>query len=263
MKFFIKPVPIYGSLVALLLMAASLLSGCGTESNPLTVITPAGGARVKVYHAASDATGLSVLLNDNQWSGVNTVPPSIPTLIAYGSAFPAQDYAVIPAGQANLKVMAPVSTTGASPSDLTLTTASLTAQDNTYYSVFVYGTSGNYKNLILTDDFSAKDASSAYIRFVNLVVGADADATYDLVYNGNVVVTGLSPSKLNSDFIPIPALAYGAAALPIQLRKTGSTTPLATNTLSPNAGRFYTVLARGVAGGTGAKILTATIYFNR
>ncbi|WP_332369318.1 DUF4397 domain-containing protein [Spirosoma telluris] len=181
--------------------------------------------------------------------------------LSYTNTFPNQDYAVLTPGTAKVKVVIPASTTAST--DETIATTDLTAQTDTYYSVFLYGTAPTYSTLTLTDNLTITDASKAYIRFVNFVAGPDATSTYDLVVNGTVVVTGVAPLKGTAAFVPISAIGYNTTAVPVQIRPTGTTTVTASGTLQPYGGRFYTVVARGVAGGTGAKAIGFAISTNR
>jgi len=254
MKYILKSI--------LFFSAGLLLFACGDKANFLNSVTPATGARVKFYHLAPDVAGIDIYVNDQKFSGVNTVPPTASLPLSYTSSFPNQDYAVLTSGTAKVKIVAPASTTASS--DVTLTTTDLTTQDNTYYSVFLYGTAPTYNCLVLTDNLTATDASKAYVRLVNLVSGADASATYDLAVNGTIVASGIAPLKGTAAFVPVPTIAYGATAVPVQLRLTGTTTAIGlTVPLQPYPGRFYTYIARGIVGGTGSKAVNITGSVNR
>ncbi|GAB4013177.1 hypothetical protein GCM10028808_31400 [Spirosoma migulaei] len=238
-----------------------LLLACGDKANFLDSVTPATGARVKFYHLAADLAGIDIYVNDQKFSGVNTVPPAVAAPLSYTNTFPNQDYATLTPGTAKVKVVIPASTTATS--DATVATTDLTAQADTYYSVFLYGTAPTYSTLTLTDNLTSTDASKAYIRFVNFVAGPDETSTYDLVVNGAVVVTGVAPLKGVATFVPIAAIGYNTTAIPVQIRPTGTTTVTASGTIQPYAGRFYTVVARGVAAGTGIKAIGFAISTNR
>ena len=244
----------------LLLGTGLFLLACGDKANFLDSVSPASGARVKFYHAAPDATGIDIYVNDKKFSGVNTVPPASSGLLTYFGSYPNQDYALLTPGSAKVKVVAPASSTATT--DATLTTADLSPQADTYYSVFVYGTAPTYNSLVLTDNLTATDPTKAYVRLVNLVAGTDAAATYDLVVNGTVVATGVSPVK-NSAFTAIPTITYNATAVPVQVRPTSTTTVTGSTTVQPYAGRFYTFVSRGVVGGTGTKAVTLSASINR
>ncbi|GAB4032508.1 DUF4397 domain-containing protein [Spirosoma gilvum] len=241
------------NLISVLCLSLFLLA-CGDKANFLDSVAPATGARVRFYHVAPDLGGIDIYVNDQRFSGVNTVPPAVAAPLSYTNSFPNQDYALLTPGTSKVKIVIPASTTASS--DATIATTDLTTQSDVYYSVFLYGTSPNYSTLTLTDNLTASDPSKAYVRLVNFVSGTDADATYDLVVSGTVVVTGVAPIKGAATFVAIPAIAYGTTAVPIQLRLTGTTTVVTTATLQPYAGRFYTFVAKGIVGGTGAKAVS-------
>ncbi|MCK8492577.1 MULTISPECIES: DUF4397 domain-containing protein [Spirosoma] len=246
----------------LLVSAGLLLLACGDEANFLNSVAPATGARVKFYHLAPDAAGIDIYVNDQKFSGVNTVPPATSLPLSYTNSFPNQDYATITPGTAKVRAVAPASTTASS--DATLATTDLTVQDNTYTSVFFYGNSPTYNSLVLTDNLTAADPTKAYVRLINFVSGADASATYDLAINGVVVASGIAPLKGSAAFTAIPSIAFATTAVPAQLRLTGTTTVVGTAyTIQPYAGRFYTFIARGVVGGTGTRAPNLTISTNR
>lgn len=234
-----------------ILCLGSFVLACGDKANFLDSVAPATGARVRFYHVAPDLGGVDIYINDQRFSGVNTVPPAVAAPLSYTNSFPAQDYALLTPGTSKVKIVVPSSTTASS--DATIATTDLTTQADTYYSVFLYGTAPTYSTLTLTDNLTASDPTKAYVRLVNFVSGTNADATYDLAVNGTVVVTGIAPIKGTATFVAIPAIAYGTTAVPVQLRLTGTTTVVASATLQSYAGRFYTFVAKGIVGGTGAK----------
>ncbi|WP_332369319.1 hypothetical protein [Spirosoma telluris] len=58
----------------LLLVTGLFMLACGDKANFLDSVAPATGARVKFYHLAPDLAGVDVYVNDQKFSGVNTVP---------------------------------------------------------------------------------------------------------------------------------------------------------------------------------------------
>ncbi|QDK79220.1 DUF4397 domain-containing protein [Spirosoma sp. KCTC 42546] len=231
-----------------------LLLACGDKANFLDSVTPATGARVRFYHLAPDLAGVDVYVNDQKFSGVNTIPPAVAVPLSYTNSFPAQDYAILTPGTVKVKIVVPASTTAST--DATIATTDLTTQADTYYSVFLYGTAPTYSTLTLTDNLTPADPTKAYIRFLNFVSGDDANATYDLLVNGSPVVMGVAPLKGAATFVAIPSIGYNATAVTVQVRPTSTTTVTASTTLQPYAGRSYTFIARGVVGGTGTKAVS-------
>ncbi len=235
---------IHKMLVLATIATASLACGDAYDFRDNSVNLSPAGARVKVYHASTDAPGVVLYLNDKVFSGVNTapaVPAPLPAPLTYFNSFPNQDYAVITPGTATVKVNIAATTT---TPEIPGVTGSLTTQDGNYYSVFLIGASPTYEVLTLQDKFTAT-STTAFLRVVNLVPNSPAGG-YDVTFNGKTLAT-VAKYKDASDFIPIDAVAYGAAAQAI-IAKNG-TTSLST-TLSANASRYYTLVIRGQVGST-------------
>jgi hypothetical protein len=257
----------YHSILKSLLLSSVFTMGLfacvGESSDQLTIVTPASGARVKFHHAVADGPGVSILVNNRQFSGVLTVAPATPGLITYGSLYPATDYATIEAGAAKVEVIVPASGTAA---QTTIISGTVPLEANKYYSVFAIGSAAaaNLEPLVVEDNLTPADTSKAYLRVVNTVVNATTG--YDVAFNGNyaAATTNVTYKKV-SDFVPITPTAVGAAALPIQVRVNGTTANIApaTLTLAPVKGRFYTVFLRGRVGGTGTLAFTPTLLTNR
>jgi Domain of unknown function (DUF4397) len=248
-----------------LLISMVMLSACGDKADFFSALTPADGARLKFFHAASDAPGVNIVVNDKQLSGINTTPPNAPALLAYGASFPvsttAGEYAVVPAGTASIKVVVP--TTNAP--DVTAVAASLPVENGKFYSIFATGTAPTYGAVVLNDVFDTPDPKKAYFRFVN-VLGASATTGYDVWVNGVVVGKGITSTSTSAPWAVVDPIVYSGAAVTVVVRPAGSAstaTALASGTIQPYAGRFYTVVMRGVIGGTGTKVPAITIAVNK
>ncbi len=244
--------------------APGFFSCVGESTDQLAIVAPASGARVKFHHAIADGPGVSILVNNRQFSGVLTVAPATPGVITYGNIYPAIDYAIIDAGSTKVEVVVPAAgTTPQTP----IFSGNVPLEANKYYSVFAIGsaaTPGSLEPLVVEDKLTPADTSKAYLRVVNTIVNTTTG--YDLGFNGNYAsaTTNVLYKKV-SDFVPINPVAPGGAALPIQVRLNGTTANLAaaTFTLAPIKGRFYTVLLRGRVGGTGTQALTTALFTNR
>jgi hypothetical protein len=94
-------------LLSISLLSIIFLGSCGDENSFLTNVITAEGAKVKFIHAAPDAPGVAIFVNDKKVSGVLTVDPATPGIVTYGGVFPAQDYANLSAGAAKVSVTAP------------------------------------------------------------------------------------------------------------------------------------------------------------
>jgi Domain of unknown function (DUF4397) len=245
-------------------LTAGLLACVGEQSSQLEIVAPAQGARVKFHHFVADGPGVSILVNNRQFSGALTVPPAVPGLITYGNFYPAVDYATLEAGSQKVEVVVPASGTAA---QTTIISGTVPIEANKYYSVFAVGSAAapaTLEPIIVEDKLVPADTSKAYIRFVNTVVNATTG--YDMGYNGVYSPTTTNVRyKQVTDFVPINPIPTGGVPLPIQIRVTGTTANLApaTLTISPIKRRFYTVLIRGRVGGTGAQALTAGFFTNR
>ncbi len=248
-----------------LLFSMTMLSACGDKANFFSALTPVDGAGIKFFHAASDATGINIVVNDKQISGINTTPPNAPALLTYGSSFPTTsvtgEYAILPAGTANIKVVVP--TTGGP--DVTAIAAAVPLESGKYYSVFAVGVAPTYGAVLLNDVFDLPDPKKAYLRFVNVIAASPATG-YDVWVNGVNVAKNLVNTINSAPWVAVDPLVYGGAAVSVQLKVSGSTSAtaaLASGTLQPYAGRFYTTVLRGVAGGTGTKAPAVSIQVNK
>ncbi len=245
------------NLTPLLLGTLALVaSACGDKADFLQSVAPATGARVKFFHLAPDAPNVAIYLNDKAFSGVNTVPPAFPASVAYGAAFPVQDYGLVAPGTAKVKVnLAATATTPEVPGF----GGDLTVEDGKYYSVFATGVAPTYEVLVVNDKLEAADRTKAYVRIINLVTNSPVGG-YELTVNGKSVTTAAA-YKTVTEFQPIDAIAYASTAVPVVV-KAGTTTLTFTGGVQPYANRYYTVVVRGVVGNAKTP-LTATLFTNR
>src|SRR5450755_395163 len=70
-----------------------------------------------------------------------------------------------------------------------IATASQLFADSAFYSAFFVGTTGNYKNVIVKDDFDSLTSASgqAYVRYVNAIPDSTLQPTVTISSNGNNV----------------------------------------------------------------------------
>ena len=209
-----------------LVALSAAFSACSDDqSNQLAIVSPAAGARIKFIHAIPSASGVNILVNGQQFSGVLTTPPSAPGLVGYGAFFPVNDYATLPAGAAKVDVVTPASGTVAQG---TLVSSNVPVEANRYYSVFAVGSATNAEAFVTQDDLSAADTSKAYIRFVNLV--ANSTTGYDLGVGGTYLTGPANIAyKQASNFVPIAPVPTGGAPVAVQIRTTGTTINLGPN----------------------------------
>ena len=109
--------------------------------------------------------------------------------------------------------------------------------------------------LVLTDDLTAPASGKAHVRFVHLSPNAPA---VDIAVTGGAVVFPNNSFKGSTAFAPLDAGTYD-----LEVRVAGTNTvalPLPGIVLE--AGKIYTVFAKGFLGGTGAEALGAQIIVN-
>jgi hypothetical protein len=250
-------------LVVMVVVAAGTFGCVGDKTSQLDIVNPASGARVKFIHAVPDAPGVSILVNNKQFSGVLTSPPAAPGIVTYGTTFPVNDYAVLDAGTAKVDVVTPASGTIA---QATVISGSVPVEANKFYSVFAIGSvaGGGLEAFITEDNLTPADTAKAYIRLVNTI--ANTTTGYDLG-SGTTYPSALANVgyKKATAFVAVDPVPTGGNPIPVLLRLNGTTVNLAptTFTFSPIKRRFYTFYLRGRVGGTGTQVLTITSYTNR
>jgi hypothetical protein len=214
--------------------ALALLVGCKSDDAAVSPV-PTGSAKVMMVHASPDAPAVDLLVNN--------------AVVGAGLAFPNNTaYLTVPAGTQNVKVRVAGTTT-------TVIEANLTVAANVNYSVFAADSVSTLTPVVLTDDLSSPAAGKAHVRFVHLSPNAPA---VDVALQGGVVVFGNKAFKESTEFAPLDAGTYN-----LEVRLAGTTTvvlPLPNITLQ--AGKIYTVFARGFVGGSGTQALNAQIIVN-
>ncbi|WP_234735905.1 DUF4397 domain-containing protein [Tellurirhabdus bombi] len=249
------------------LLVSILFFSCEKNALKLPVDPIAGGARVKLIHAAPDTPGIDLYIGTNKFSaftptGASTTSSGTPTGLPYTNTFPGSvsGYAIATPGATSLSITAPATTTATSAT--AIGSLDYTLEDNKYYSVFVAGPGAKPEVFVLNDDFSmATDPTKYYVRFVNLTPGVNYDVA---LVTSSTTATVLAPNiayKGATNFIPVDA----ATSPSFVLRQPGSATNLgpAVSFTSNIVGRVITVYTRGVAGRTGAAAPGISIYANR
>jgi hypothetical protein len=219
---------------ALALLAAVSLASCNKDSNN-NPVAPTPQARVMAIHASPDAPAVDLLVDGAK--------------VGSGLAFPNNTaYLNVAAGTRNVKVN--VAGTSTSVID-----ANLPVNGGANYSVFASGAVSSIGTLVIADDLAAPAAGMAHVRFVHL--SPDAPAV-DVAVTGGPVLFANRAFRGYSAFTPVAAGTYD-----LEVRPAGSATvvlPLPGITLQ--AGKIYTVFARGFVSGTGAQGLGAQIIVN-
>ena len=215
---------------AILTVSLFTLSSC--EDEQITY------ANVLVAHASPDAPGVDLLIDDVK---VNTQPLTYPGNTGYLEA---------ESGTRNIKV----NVAGTSNSVIN---GNLVVEADKYYSVFAVDEVAEITALVLVDDLTAPAAGKAHLRFVHL--SPDAPAV-DVALVGGAVVFPNVAFKGFTAFTPLDAgVAYN-----LEVRVAGTTTvALVLPPVTLQAGKIYTVFAKGFLAGTGAQALGAEIIVNK
>ncbi len=254
----------------LFLVASLLLASCEKNSLSVPADPVTSGARLKVVNAAPDLLGgVEVAANGLKLSaytpiGASTSGPGIPGGITFGNTFPSvsYNYVVVTPGALSLSLTSPATTTATSAT--AIGTASVTLEDNKYYSLVVSGTGVQPETVLINDDFSQATSSNRfYVRFMNLIPNAPTSYDLGLLSNDGKTVTLLAQNityKTATAFIPVD-VANNASLV---LRASGTVVTVGTYTFTNLAnGRVFTVFARGVFGRTGAAAPGVNGYVNR
>lgn len=226
------------TVLTILVPALVAVVGCSDDNPVASTSNPPTTARVVVVHASPNAPAVDIVVDDAAPAAVT------------GLAFPANTgYVELPAGTRNVKVNVANTTTTVINADLPLSAGKV-------YSVFAIDSVSSIEPLVLEDDLTAPAAGKAHVRFVHLSPDApavDVAVTAGPVVFGNVAFRGFQ------GFTPLDAGTYN-----LEVRVAGTATvalPLPGITLE--AGKIYTVFARGFLSGAGAQALGAEIIVNQ
>jgi hypothetical protein len=219
-------------LASVLMSSAVLFTSCKKEEDVHE------HANVMVVHASPDAPGVDLLVDDVK---KNSAALNFPNNTGYLE---------LEAGTRNLKVNVAGTTTTVINADVPFT-------KDMSYSVFAVDSVSVISAIVLTDDLTAPAAGKAHVRFVHL--SPDAPAVDVAVASTGDVVFGNKAFKEYTAFTPLDAGAYN-----LDVRVAGTTTvALVLPTITLEAGKIYTVYAKGFLGGSGAQALGAEIIVNK
>ncbi len=218
---------------AMALSVLFLFSSCDEDDDDNNMMAH---ANVLVAHASPDAPGVDLLVDDTK---VNSAALTFPNNTGY---------LMVDAGTRNIKVNVTGTSTTVIEADLPLT-------QDANYSVFAVDSVANISALVITDDLTAPASGKAHVRFIHL--SPDAPAV-DIAVDGGAVVFGSYSFKEYTAFTPLDAGSYD-----LEVRVAGTATvALDLDPITLEAGKIYTVFAKGFLGGTGAQALGAEIIVN-
>ncbi|WP_205501675.1 DUF4397 domain-containing protein [Rufibacter psychrotolerans] len=194
------------------------LTGCDDDDDAADTLTDE--ARVLVVHASPNAPGVDLYVDGTK---ANTSALNYPDNTGY---------LTLPAGSRNIKVTAAGAGLGSPVID-----ANVTLEKDRNYSVFAAGPLSGLTPVVLVDDLTAPASGRAHVRFVHLA--PDAPSVDVVVQGGNNLFSDIE-FKEGTAFTPVNAGSYTLEVQPV-----GTDVAAVTTTLNLQAGKIYTVYARG------------------
>lgn len=215
---------------AILLTAAVLLSSCSKDED-------IAQANVLVIHASPDAPGVDLLVDDvKQNTSALTYPQNT-------------GYLKVNAGSRNFKI-------NVAGTPTTVINANVTLEQDKSYSVFAIDSVSKISAVVVADDLSTPASGKAHVRFIHLSPNAPA---VDIALDGGAVVFPNTSFKVGTAFTPLDAGTYD-----LEVRVAGTqTVALDLDPINLQAGKIYTVFAKGFLTADGAQALGAEIIVNK
>lgn len=225
--------------VTSLLLLSTILVSCKKEEKEKNE------ARVLVTHASPDAPGVDLLVDNVK---VNASALTFPNNTGY---------VTLTAGTRNIKVNAAGTTTSVINTDIPF------IKDKNY-SVFAFNRVASIGAILVEDNLAAPASGKAHVRFFHLSPGAPAvtvgilsGANFSSVFSNRTFETQISAAA-NQAFTPVDAGTYT-----FDVRLAGTTTSvLNLPGITLQAGKIYTVFARGIVGNTTTPLGASIILHN-
>jgi hypothetical protein len=141
--------------------------------------------------------------------------------------------------------------------DSLFTKNTVTLDTSKYYSLFVVGTGGAYKNVIVKDNFDSIPATSdqSFVRFINAVTDSVKPLTVKVAAGGNNVVNEDAVYGTVSGFVPVTP-----GEITVDISSEGGATSNRKFTLESK--KIYTILLMGQPGATAADKQVQIRYIN-
>ncbi len=202
-------------------------------------------AKVLVTHASPDAPGVDLLVDNVK---VNSSP------LTY---FNNTGYLTVNVGTRNIKVNAAGTSTTAITADLPL------SKDKNY-SVFAINKLASISTIAVEDNLATPASGKAHVRFFHLSPGAPAvtvgilnGSTFTGVFTNRAFETQATATA-NQAFTPVDAGTYT-----FDVRVANTTTSVLTLPgITLQAGKIYTVFAKGIVGNTTTPLGASIIMHN-
>ncbi|RYF26818.1 MAG: DUF4397 domain-containing protein [Flavobacteriales bacterium] len=170
-----------------------MLAGCEKKGLAVPDITkPITGAKVRLYNFAYNSPGVNFYANDLKISAVTSANGSEAVGgIAFGGTYPANQYALAPAGQTKFK--AQTSSTNATIPNTVVASVDKDIEEDKYYSIFTSGvynaTTKTTDAFLIEDNFpTVADTAQANIRIVNSGFNT---STLDMILTLSKTVNGI------------------------------------------------------------------------
>lgn len=205
-------------LLMLVALPAMLFTSCDDDDDDVDL--PVAEANVMVVHASPDAPGVDLYVDNTK---VNNAALTYPNNTGYLD---------VEEGTRNFKVTAAGAGVG-SP----VINADVDLEAGSSYTVFAADRLSNIAPVVLEDDLASPASGMAHVRFVHL--SPDAPAV-DVVVQGGANLFSDIEFKEATAFMPVDAGSYTVEVQPVD-----SDDAVVTATLNLEAGKIYTVFARG------------------
>lgn len=242
-----------------ILAAGLMLGACEKNTFPEVAehFSTESGANVKFFFHVEGAPRSNFYLDNLKVTGVAPTTDGVVLGNAYGSAYPGNAYAVVPAGSFTLSAIDTVSATGTAE---VLTTTEVTLEQGKNYSAYLAGTTDNYEAFVIEDELPPADNVSIYWRFVNTMAnmpfevdayairGAEPATETTPERPAEVILLGTDLGfKEYGDYVRLDPGSYTYKVFPANTEYDPLTTqPYIQNTVTlASLGRVYTTQIRG------------------
>lgn len=152
---------------AFVFLAAGLMLGACEENTipEITVPVSEEGANVKFFFHVEGAPRTNFYLDNQKVTGVAPTAEGVVLGNAYGSVYPSNAYALVPAGSFTMSAIDTVSANGGTAD--VLATSQVTLEKGKNYSAYLVGTTDSYDTFVAEDNLPPADNIKIWWRFVN------------------------------------------------------------------------------------------------
>jgi hypothetical protein len=222
---------------ALAAVFAAVFSSCSKDNEPGAPAPQT--AKVMVVHASPNAPAVDVRINNSATAAITNL------------AFPNNTaYADVPAGNINIKVSPTGTTTN-------VIDANVTTMANMNYSVIALDSVSKIKASVVADNLAAPAAGKAHVRFFHLSPNAPT-VSITTVGGGTTLFANRSFNDQSSNAAFANFTPVDAGTVNLEVRANNAVV-LTLPPLALQAGKIYTVFARGFVNGAGNQALGAQV----